>query len=503
MEKWHKRSRYTFGILLLLFFIWMAAQIPYTHDDWDWASPMGMDWLLHATVNSRYAGNLVVVLLTRSRLLKTLVMGLCFFFLPLLAVPVATGRKPLTPGAGAVLLLLSFALFTGIPELVWNQTNGWVAGFANFSFSALVLLAFLHLVRVLWEGKEGGWPQRAACLLTGFVIQLFLENLTIYVLAVSLCLFVVCAVRDKRLSLSALALLLGALLGTVLMFSSQIYGGLLETGKAVGGYRALTVDLQAGLPSLVIQVIYNFVAVVLPELYAGFSWGYTVVLLALLSILLWLRRREWKKPAFVLLLTGNLILLVYHAGQSFGLLYRLCGGDTRYMAILRLISGLFLVFVVSLQLFLLEKDRKRSLFALGLWLSIPLVLLPLSVVNTVGPRSFLTSQVFHALLILAVMDTLLPKLGCGQRRALAALAGTALLLICLNLGSNYWEIGRISRERDRILAQAREQGLQEVTIPDYPDKSLLWLPNNVEMYSFRSFYGLDPDIVIRIAGETE
>ena len=58
--------------LFLIFYLWLAAQIPYTDDDWDWGLPVGIQQLVTASLNSRYAGNGLVVLLTRSVFLKTL-----------------------------------------------------------------------------------------------------------------------------------------------------------------------------------------------------------------------------------------------------------------------------------------------------------------------------------------------------------------------------------------------------------------------------------------------
>ena len=65
------------------FYIYLAAQIPYTHDDWDWGLSNGWEQLLTANINSRYSGNFLEVLMTRSGVFKTLFMGLSFCALPL------------------------------------------------------------------------------------------------------------------------------------------------------------------------------------------------------------------------------------------------------------------------------------------------------------------------------------------------------------------------------------------------------------------------------------
>ena len=69
-------------ILFAVFYLWLAAQIPYTHDDWDWGLEVGMQQWLTASVNSRYVGNFFEIIMTRSVFLKTVIMGGTFFLLP-------------------------------------------------------------------------------------------------------------------------------------------------------------------------------------------------------------------------------------------------------------------------------------------------------------------------------------------------------------------------------------------------------------------------------------
>ena len=106
--------RWAVPALFAAFFIWLAAQIPYAHDDWDWGIDIGMEQLLHATVNSRYAGNLLEVILTRSTAAKCLIMGLTFLALPLAAVWVTPGSDSADEKTRTVLCCLSLVLFLAI-----------------------------------------------------------------------------------------------------------------------------------------------------------------------------------------------------------------------------------------------------------------------------------------------------------------------------------------------------------------------------------------------------
>ena len=76
---------------MLAFYLWVAAQIPYTHDDWDWGLEVGMQHLLKADINSRYVGNLIEVIITRSVILKTLIMGMILTLIPV-SITIIVGK---------------------------------------------------------------------------------------------------------------------------------------------------------------------------------------------------------------------------------------------------------------------------------------------------------------------------------------------------------------------------------------------------------------------------
>ena len=70
--------------LLLAGWLYIAWNVPYTHDDWDWGLPEGLERWLSGTLNNRYAGTFFVLAMTRSQLVKTAVMGGSMFLISLL-----------------------------------------------------------------------------------------------------------------------------------------------------------------------------------------------------------------------------------------------------------------------------------------------------------------------------------------------------------------------------------------------------------------------------------
>ena len=80
--------------LLLAGWLYIAWNVPYTHDDWDWGLPEGLERWLSGTLNNRYAGTFFVLAMTRSQLVKTAVMGGCMFLISLLLGRLAGRGQP-------------------------------------------------------------------------------------------------------------------------------------------------------------------------------------------------------------------------------------------------------------------------------------------------------------------------------------------------------------------------------------------------------------------------
>ena len=104
--------------VLLVFYIWLASRIPYTHDDWEWGINQGMVHLLTADKDSRFCGNLIEVIITRNEFIKTVFMGIVFTLVPL-SVTILSGY------------IFDIKKFSNT-DLVRTS----IFGFANFSGSA-------------------------------------------------------------------------------------------------------------------------------------------------------------------------------------------------------------------------------------------------------------------------------------------------------------------------------------------------------------------------------
>ena len=242
--------RYAVFGLFAIFYLWLAAQIPYTDDDWDWGLPVGIQQLITASLNSRYAGNAMVVLLTRSVVLKTLVMGTAFFLLPLTLSGIFTRHcGPEEENRKTFLFLVSNVLLLSMERIIWKQTYSWVAGFCNYVVPMVFLGIYLQRMMDLLEDRmqPASLLKCGGLLLMCIVMQLFIENFALFMVLLSAYLCLVCWKKQGKISAGWLCMLCGNIIGLGIMFSSPIYTRLFGGGAAVGGYREIIVGGQNSL----------------------------------------------------------------------------------------------------------------------------------------------------------------------------------------------------------------------------------------------------------------
>ena len=503
--------------LSLLFNLWIAYQIPYTHDDWDWGLPVGIQHLLTADINSRYAGNLVVVLLTRSPLLKTFVMGLVFTLIPLLSAKVAllcvdsTHESPLSSVIPLSVFLLANILILSLPADVWCQTNGWVSGFSNFVVSGLALLLFFLLLLSSTVGaKDAEIPAHSSShgkmiqrctgfLIFGVVIQLFLENLALFFFICSLAFLVYSLQKNRNVLPVACSLLAGTTAGMLIMFSSGIYKTLWETGYAVGTYRQLVYDRHQPVYVFLLNAGYQYLGSFLPAIVSNHKFLASIISFLLLLHIL----QKWqgkgtenaKGAKYLFLCIVNAVYSVYYLFCYFR------GVPEAITSIkhLRPSLDLLFLFVVSCEIVIIFYDRKDLLFSLLLTFGSTFVILaPMVIINTFGPRIFYTTdlclilfcQILLASYLLEVKDCVYTPvlLGC--------------LIICLlfglNIGSEFYSIGVVSRQRTSRIQQAVEMQESSLVLPQITSH-YLWLPNpksDERKEYFRAFYGIPEQVTL-------
>lgn len=126
------KSIISYSIIILLFTV-LTYLFPYTGDDWAWGSEIGIKRLINMfrDYNGRYMGNLFVLILTRSNILKTLTMTAILFGIVYFSSSIVNKKLPL--------LYIALMFLLAIPSSILKQTVVWTSGFSNY-----VVSIFLH-----------------------------------------------------------------------------------------------------------------------------------------------------------------------------------------------------------------------------------------------------------------------------------------------------------------------------------------------------------------------
>lgn len=456
----------------LVFFLFLAYATPYSPvDDLQWGMEEGLRWWLGGLLNGRYVGNFFAVLMCHFPVVKTLLMGLGMFALPLLMARLAGwgGTLALLPGfcfCCAGLLLM--------PSQVWKETFCWVCGFGNYVISILFFLIWLLLILRAETARThlAGWA--AALFFLALASGLFLENLTLLNLGLALLLTLRALVRRRGRRL-ALACLAGAAAAVVPMFFNHIFLGMVSTGSALNDLREFTFSLEDGLWAAALAVLKEYFTALLP---LGLSYGmYLAGPSAVITAC-----ALWRSPLRPLAVLGVVPLL--------------CGWwSVAGVGPLPLWADSCLCWFLPGAALLLEQSPwEEKGFRLLLYLAAPLSLAPMAAINTRGGRIFLFPLV---MLVVTAARTAAPLL---NRRALVLLAAAGMAGLMVLWGSRYVVVLSCTNLRNDLIAQSIESGRSPLVLPTDRYAQVVWWSRNpwdVECADwFRRFYHISDDITL-------
>lgn len=479
--------------LSIVFYTWLAAQIPYGWDDWTWGLPMGMERFLTASINCRYAGNLVEIIITRSLLCKDIIMGLCFALLPasFFAVLRQVYGRSASP---CLLLILANLLLLCMPRNIWRQTYGWIAGFANYVPSMLLLLLCHGVLLRRREGEKPGVPRLLGAFALGLTAQLFLENLALYIFASALLFFIIRWVQNKKPDRVLAAFFVGAAIGFCVMFASSLYLELFQKGYTLDYTRELSFSMDEGLAQKAIHTLVRFAG------YFTQLWNRSFILSAAILAALTLSFGKGRRRGILAVINGAFALYFIATG-IFGDLPLGSETLTAYFAHGMGFAYFCLVAVECLLLFW-RSDRRRLFVLLFVWLSAPAIVAPLAVTFTDGGRMYFAPYVLELEFLLLLCAPLTERLSDKSGRAVTAVIGAVLCLLCVNFALVYREIGSVDRERQAIIAAARPG--ETIFLPEYPHEEYNWVtdPPSVDWYTpeymdyFKAFFGIPENVEV-------
>ena len=388
--------------------------------------------------NGRYLGNLLGVLLAKSYETPLWFVRVVYFAggLLLLARAGACCVCPDRRREGTFLLLAVLILsFRGI----WQEVYSWGAAYVNYVTPMVLILLLPPLLR-----GDGNWsPGARRALLAGlsFAACLFLETTTIF-----LCLSALIALGFSWLTGrpgrgEALALAVGSVLGTAVMFTAPGYGAVGSDGLRELGLSLIGDSLTQTLVGTVVRpapaaLMISCLLLRFLRRQGGTAWRWCgLAALPLHGICLWSWGRDLADPGLTVELPPADGLLV---------------GTGAALAVL---------WVVMLALW---KGRGRGRTA-ALAAALCLISGPLLVLSVRGNRYFFPGYVILALVLLSLYDCAREE-GMGPAvwtRVLALTAAVALIGV-------YFGNCAVFRQRLDYGRELAEQGAVQMTLPLLP-----------------------------------
>lgn len=466
-------------------FVALAALFPRNGDDWGWGSDLGVqrldDWF--AGYNGRYAGDLLILGLTRAGWLTPLAVAAFVVATLFLVLDVTGHRSP----AGYALVAVGFLV---MPRAQWVEAVAWLSGFSNYALATLGLLVFLGWVKRAWLGRHGGHPvvRCAASVPVAFVSALFVENVTLWMVAAALVATVLLAARRRRVPWDALCWLTGYGVGAAVMFSNSSY-------RTIGHAHRHQHRIDQS------NAHYKLVKIsdVMSRLAVGGNVVLNVALVcAALALLAYTARRlQW------LVVLGAATAGLGVLGISWTL--ALAGSQTTVAEPWREwqgIAALLLLALLGAATALGIQDPNRRVGGFGALASIVLLDVPLVFVNPIGPRNFYVSYVLFLVLAgLLAAELPLPRLARAPAgsRAVGVAAAVVAASLCAGYFVVYGTITHAAGQRLDRIRTAVADGARTVTVEELPFSDFVHMPDPSPGFwtrRFAAYYGLPDDLTI-------
>ena len=467
-------------------FAFLAYLFPYTGDDWAWGSSIGLDRLkiFFAGYNGRYVGNLIVLILTRSKLLDAVAIAASFVLVCWLSYVYSDDRSKAS-------LLLAAALLFLMPKAMWAQVAAWTAGFTNYVPSALISVTYLIYSKEI-TGKElsdrkDTWGHSVILFLVGFCGALFLESITVFHICLSAAVNAYMFLKFRSCRRGHVGFLLGTLAGTWAMFSNSTYD---RIARGEDYYRYIPVGLRDTVYFALDQA-RNILDFILSE-----NLLFCAMVTAMMLILAIQSVKNGKKWA--------LLPAAFHVGCLLLLLWEdaVCVAITGSFAFPKLVIHtipivppvLYAFSILIMVLCLVEKGRRFKML-LPFYCAV-VSLVPLLVVHPVGWRCVFIGYFFVIVFMIDLFGYVCRQM-LPQEKWLSRTLGLVVIVQFALFVNIFYPIHYYDDLRLEYIKKQVAEGKKVVLMCDLPNREYLYdsLPDNETLAQrYKLFYGLDTDL---------
>ena len=487
-----KKKNYKKIILLsvvFLFFLGISYLFPYTNDDWAWASKIGINRLnnFFENYNGRYLGNLLVLLLTRHRMLRAIVIAICLTMI-INFVSRTISKKNIT-----IFLIVSL-LMVLLPQPIFRQAIAWTSGFTNYVPPILFTIIWIYLTKNVLEDKEvniSKWWILPIFIL-GVCTCLFMEHVTIYIVCLSVLTLVYCLIKKIKTNPNQISFFVGNIVGAFIMFQNEAYHHVL---KGDDFYREVPKD------GLILQSIKRYFYTI----YDNLIMNNTLILVIITICLVFLfykfiyKNKEIKNIKIAVLSLGiiifysiySLIAEFFPNWEVFELVYKAAEG---------LLTAIYFVALVIFIFFLPNKEFKKKLyFFLG---SIVFMTGPLLIVSPVTPRCFYPMYILWIIFAILLVNECFKYIKSDSfYRLLNYILSCTILISMFYTSCIIFSAYHVTNRMIDYIEVEKINNSKEIVIPKtvYEDYMKHPYPHNEEnMERFKLYYEIPKDVQIKI-----
>ncbi len=469
-------------ITIIIFLLVLTFLFPYSGDDWAWGSKIGLERLFNGfrNYNGRYVGNLIVILLTRSRILRTFVMTGTFFGIFWLSFKIVNKKNP-------SLLLIAFTLFLATPISIFRQAVVWTSGFTNYALSTLLVLVFLYL-----NQEKKLFKRPFLVLILGLISSLFVENITLFLLVLSFILLVYSYIKERKVSKFYLFYFLGTLIGATIMFLNGAYQRVLSE---TDGYRTIA----KGLMGIFLRMKENYFEVIYSNLiFNNFFLNLIMTFLLLFLVFKYLNnnnnKSEDKKQIVLMASFIHLSYLIYTFLTIINPTWEIMLRYTIYFEGLLTILYFISIIVIVLITVLDKEIKKKLLFYL---LIITLMVDPLFVVTPIGGRCFFSTYIIFIIFVLELINYVISDKTFAYIFTLSLFVSIAIGSYLLNV---YLYLYFVDYQRFNYIKKMNKIET-EIIVPKLPYRGYTWMSDPISKYKldkkYKLFYNIDKDMEIK------
>ena len=480
-------------VAALLFFGFMAFLFPYSGDDWAWGSSVGVSRLetFFDNYNGRYFGNFLVMAITRSEVLKVVLMAVSYFFSCWLCYKYSGSKK-------TGVLLFSVFTFLLMAKPVFAQSVVWSSGYANYVPSAVISVGYLFIIKNITGQELPHYPKFmfVATLLMGFSGALFMENITLFNICLGVAVIGYSFIKFKKAYLTHFGFLVGAIVGAVWMFTNTAYKAV-ATGE--DSYRTAA----SGILGILKQSKLNL-KIICYNLFTN-NVGICVVATVLLAVLVIAFNKnnsnKRNKIVSIGLLAVNALCVAPVVYRKAALLLGL-----KKMPFIRFLGSFKFSFVATVLfalttlaiILLCVKKHQRFSMLLPLY-CVPVVVAPLLVVTPIGPRCFYISYLLIMVFVTSLLSYLADGVSATTKKMFCGCVTVALLAQMIFFISVFVPIHKYDVKRNELAQMQSDNREETIVMSDLPDNGYVWCSSLEKApwpWRYKLFHQLNKDIPV-------